>query len=291
MTIKRKLTTVQAPVAQPGFLGAGHHARAVIQVPYDESDPFILLMDDVLDKANDEPAGGPHPHAGFETVSLLLEGEIGDSAHKMKEGDFQKMTAGSGIIHTETIERKAKMRLLQLWTVLPKKDRWTLPKVQDLPFDKVPKIMEEGLEIRIYSGTLAGVSSPLENYTPMIIADIHLDAGVTTTQTIPASYSTFLYVIDGSIQVGGDNSNTLKENHVGWLDRFTEESSSELRLTAAGAKARVVLYAGQPQGDEIVSHGPFIGDTEDDIRRLYQEFRQGKMKHISTVPAEQRILW
>ena len=153
MTIKRKLVKVQAPAAQPGFLGAGHKARAVIQVPYGESDPFILLMDDVLDKVDDEPAGGPHPHAGFETVSLMLEGEMGDSAHKMKGGDFQKMTAGSGIIHTETIERKAKMRLLQLWTVLPKKDRWTLPKVQDLPLANVPKIVGDGVEIRLYSGT------------------------------------------------------------------------------------------------------------------------------------------
>jgi len=291
MTIKRKLVKVQAPAAQPGFLGAGHKARAVIQTPYDESDPFILLMDDVLDKVDDEPAGGPHPHAGFETVSLMLEGEMGDSAHKMKGGDFQKMTAGSGIIHTETIERKAKMRLLQLWTVLPKKDRWTLPKVQDLPLEKVPKIVDDGVEIRLYSGTLAGVSSPLQNFVPMIIADIHLDAGVTTTQQIPAVYTTFLYVIDGSIQVGGDNNNILKENHVGWLDRFTEDVSSEVKLTAGASRTRVVLYSGQPQGDEIVSHGPFIGDTEDDIRRLYQEFRQGKMKHISTVPAEQRILW
>ena len=68
MTIERQLVKVQAPAAQPGFLGAGHKARAVIQTPYDESDPFILLMDDVLDKVDDEPAGGPHPHAGFETV-------------------------------------------------------------------------------------------------------------------------------------------------------------------------------------------------------------------------------
>jgi quercetin 2,3-dioxygenase len=291
MTIKRKLITVQTPAPQPGFLGAGHTARAVIQVPYDESDPFILLMDDVLDKTDDEPAGGPHPHAGFETVSLLLEGEIGDTAHKMKGGDFQKMTAGSGIIHTETIDRRAKLRLLQLWTVLPKEDRWTLPKVQDLPMEKVPKIVENGVEIRIYSGTLAGVSSPLQNYVPMIIADFHLDAGATTIQNIPASYSTFLYVIDGNVKVGDDTSSVLSENQVGWLDRFKENLSSEIKLTAGTLPARVILYSGQPQGDEIISHGPFIGDTEEDIRRLYNEFRQGKMKHISTVPAEQRILW
>jgi redox-sensitive bicupin YhaK (pirin superfamily) len=291
MTIKRKLTTVQAPLAQPGFLGAGHTARAVIQVPYDESDPFILLMDDVLDKVDDEPVGGPHPHAGFETVSLLLQGEIGDSKHKMKAGDLQKMTAGSGVIHTETIEKKAKMRLLQLWTVLPKKDRWTLPSVQDLPLEKVPKFNEEGVEIRVYSGTLAGVSSPLQNYAAMIIADIHVEAGVTTTLKIPASYSAFLYVIDGSVTVGDRNNDTLSSNQVGWLDRFGENVESEIKLTAGASSARVVLYAGQPQGDEIVSHGPFIGDTEADIRRLYQEYRLGKMKHISTVPAEQRVMW
>ena len=291
MIIKRKLVTVQTPSAQPGFLGAGHKARTVIQVPYDESDPFILLMDDVLDKTDDEPAGGPHPHAGFETVSLLLEGEIGDSAHKMRAGDFQKMTAGGGIIHTETIDRKAKLRLLQLWTVLPKKDRWTLPKVQDLPLGAVPKYVGNGVEIRVYSGTWAGTSSPLQNHTPMIIADIQLDAGVSTIQHVPASYSTFLYVIAGNVKVGDDVNNVLGENNVGWLDRFSEDASSEVVLTAGASPARVVLYSGQPQGDEIVAHGPFIGDTEADIRRLYQEFRQGKMKHISTVPAEQRILW
>src|SRR5436190_21201536 len=110
MSIKRKIDQVDIPPVQPGFLGAGHTARPVIQRSFSESDPFIMLMDDMLDKKDDQPVGGPHPHAGFETVSLLLEGEIGDDAHKMKGGDFQMMTAGSGIIHTETIDKKTKMR-------------------------------------------------------------------------------------------------------------------------------------------------------------------------------------
>lgn len=78
------------------------------------------------------------PHAGFETVSLLLEGEIGHEAHKMKAGDFQMMTAGGGIIHTETIEKKTRLRLLQLWLNLPKKNRWTIPRVQDMVLEHVP---------------------------------------------------------------------------------------------------------------------------------------------------------
>jgi redox-sensitive bicupin YhaK (pirin superfamily) len=106
-------------------------------------------MDDMLDKKDNVPVGGPHPHAGFETVSLLLEGEIGDDDHKMQAGDLQIMTAGSGIVHTETIDKKAKMRLLQLWLLLPKKDRWTMPRLQDMSFDHVPKKSENGGEIHL----------------------------------------------------------------------------------------------------------------------------------------------
>jgi quercetin 2,3-dioxygenase len=108
MTIKRKIIHVDTPQGQPGFLGRGHIARPVIQRSFAESDPFIMLMDDMLDKEDSSPAGGPHPHAGFETVSLLIEGDMGE----MKAGDFQMMTAGSGVIHTETIDKPTKMRLL-----------------------------------------------------------------------------------------------------------------------------------------------------------------------------------
>ena len=81
--MKRKLIKIYTPKSEHGFLGRGHMARPVITGSFSESDPFIMLMDDVLDKKDKEPVGGPHPHAGFETVSLLLEGEIGDDAHKI----------------------------------------------------------------------------------------------------------------------------------------------------------------------------------------------------------------
>jgi len=111
MSLHRKLGKTYTPADQQGFLGPGHVARAVIQVPYPDSDPFIMLMDDMLDKKDNIPVGGPHPHAGFETVTLMLEGEMGDEKHTMKAGDLQIMTAGSGIVHTETIDKEAKMRI------------------------------------------------------------------------------------------------------------------------------------------------------------------------------------
>ncbi|MCW3119487.1 MAG: pirin [Chitinophagaceae bacterium] len=286
MSIQRKLIKIETPPAQPGFLGAGHIARAVVYDNFSESDPFILLMDDMLDKKDDKPVGGPHPHAGFETVTLLLEGEVGDEAHQMKGGDFQMMTAGRGIVHTETIQKPAKMRLLQLWLTLPKENRWASPRVQDISWKNIPKVAENGLKINVYSGSLAGVSSPLANYVPLIVADIQMQAGVTTIQNIPASFNTFLYVLEGSVKIG-DGNKAINSSQVGWLDNHPDNTQSELKLIAGESGVRVILYAAQPQGYPIISHGPFIGDNQEDITRLYQEYRQGKMKNISS---SQRIL-
>ncbi len=281
MTIKRKIISVQTPRPHPGFLGEGHTARAVIQTEYTQSDPFIILMDDMLDKKDEVPVGGPHPHAGFETVSLLIEGEMGDGAHKMKAGGLQIMTAGSGVVHTETIDKKMKMRLMQLWLNLPKEKRWIMPKLQDLSLEHVPKVAENGLDIKVYSGSFAGVTSPVSNYVPLVLADIQMQAGVTTLQNIPASFTTFLYVLEGSVKAGGDDK-IINQNQVGWLDRYTDNTSSELRLAAGETGVRFLLYSAQPQGDPIVSHGPFIGDSQEDISRLYSEYRQGGMYDISS---------
>lgn len=286
--IKRKVTTIHTPQAQTGFLGPDHTARAVIQTGFPQSDPFILLMDDVLDKKDNTPVGGPHPHAGFETVSLLLEGEIGDDEHTMKAGDLQIMTAGSGIVHTETIDKESKMQLLQLWITLPKKHRWAEPRVQNLSFAQVAKTKEKGAEIRVYSGSFAGLTSPIQNYTPFIIADIYLEANASINEKLPANYNTFLYVVDGVLEAGEEHT-LLRKYHVGWLDKYDENTASEILLKAGGNGAHVVLYAGEPQGDKIVSYGPFIGDTREDIQRLYHEYNRGKMRHVNTLPKEQTL--
>jgi redox-sensitive bicupin YhaK (pirin superfamily) len=288
MTITRKLSAIHTPRPQPGFLGRGHTARAVIETSFAQSDPFIMLMDDELDKKDNTPAGGPHPHAGFETVTLMIEGEIGADEHTLRAGDLQMMTAGSGVVHTETIEQPSRLRLLQLWLTLPKKDRWAPPRLQDLSAASVPAIEESGLRLRVYSGTLNGLRSPLQNYVPVIIADFALEPGAATTQQLPAAYNGFVYVLHGSVRVGDQE---LRTGQVGWLDRHTTDATSELTFEGGSAGSRFVLYAGEPQGEAIVSHGPFIGDTQEDIVRLYREYRLGRMGHINAVAEELKLSW
>lgn len=286
--IVRKIASIKTPAAHQGFLGAGHTARAVIQDEFAKSDPFILLMDDFLDKKDNEPVGGPHPHAGFETVSLLLEGKIGDSAHMMNAGDFQIMTAGSGIVHTESIEEKSQMRLLQMWLNLPKSKRWASPRVQDLAFDKAPVFSQDGAVVRVYSGSFAGLTSPVQNYVPLIVADITLEPGNRVSSPLSNIYNAFLYVIAGTVEVE-EGGQTLKANQIGWLDKISGDGEADVILNAGNSGARVILYAGVPQNDAIVPYGPFIADAPEEIKGLYSDFRQGKMQHVSSLPEARRI--
>ncbi len=286
--MKRKLITVYAPHAQPGFLGKGHTARPVIAVDFVQSDPFIMLMDDRLEKTDNNPVGGPHPHAGFETVTLVLDGEIGEDEHALRAGDLEMMTAGSGIVHTETISKPARMHILQLWLNLPKNDRHAPPRVQRLKGEHVPFKSEDGNDIRVYSGTFAGLTSPLKNYAPLIISELKLGPHKKIEGVLPRNFSAFIYVIEGSVGVGSENK-LITRDHVGWFDRQDVPGASEVEITAGRDGARLVIYAAEPQHHEIVSHGPFIADTMDDIRQLYTDYRAGKMGHIHDVPLERQL--
>jgi quercetin 2,3-dioxygenase len=271
---------VNVPRAAPGFVGPGHLAAPVVSPEnFEMNDPFILLMDDHLD-IRDRPVGGPHPHAGFETVTLILDGAIfdRDEGGTLNAGEVQWMTAGSGIIHSEDVRTKGKVRLLQLWLTLPKNKRWTAPGFQAIDVNAVPVRHELGAEIQVYSGSSGGLHSGTRNHVPVIIVEINLEPHASAEQDIPSSYNGFAFVIDGSVRIGNTVLNT---GQVGWLDRPTDNGTSVLRVAAEKSGARVILYAGQPQGDPIVSYGPFIGDSKQDIARLFAEYQAGRFPRLS----------
>ena len=279
---RRVARVVTVPPLSPGFVGPGHLAAQVVS-PEDFvlNDPFIMLADDHLD-IGDRPVGGPHPHAGFETVTLVLDGAIydRDEGGVIGPGEVQWMTAGRGIIHGENVATKGKVRLLQLWLTLPKDRRWTTPGFQDIHTDAIPVRREPGVQIRVYSGTSGTLRSSARNQVPVTIAEITMAAEASVDQDIPASYSGFVFVIRGAVRIGEDGT-LLKAGQVGWLDRSKGEHATVLRVAAGEEGARLVLYAGQPQGDPIVSYGPFIGDSKEDIVRLHAEYRAGRFVRMS----------
>jgi redox-sensitive bicupin YhaK (pirin superfamily) len=279
---RRIARTVTVPPLAPGFVGPGHLAAQVVS-PDDfvVNDPFIMLADDHLD-IGDRPVGGPHPHAGFETVTLILDGAIydRDEGGEIKAGEVQWMTAGSGIIHGENVATRGEVRLLQLWLTLPRRERWTTPAFRDIHADAIPVRREKGVEVRVYSGASGALRSGTLNHVPVTMVEITIGPHAEIDQEIPSSYNGFAYVIRGSVRIGEDAA-LLGAGQVGWLDRPQGEAVSTLRIATGEEGARLVLYTGQPQGDAIVSHGPFIGDSEDDIRRLYAEYRAGRFQRMS----------
>lgn len=271
---------VHLPPLTQGFAGAGHLMAPVIAGgEFEHTDPFIMLADDHLD-LGERPIGGAHPHAGFETVTLLLEGELfdRDEGGRIRTGEMQWMTAGSGIIHGENVAARGRVRLLQLWLTLPRQDRWTTPDFQNLGEDVIPIRRENGVTVRVYSGESGGYRALTRNHVPTTIVEATIAPGASFVQALPASYNGFVLPINGEVTVG---TSSLAVGEVGWLSRPANGDSSVVILRGGSDGARLVLYAGQPQGDAIVSHGPFIGDSREDIARLYAEFRNGQFPRMS----------
>jgi redox-sensitive bicupin YhaK (pirin superfamily) len=291
MTLQRRITRTVTPALGPGFLGPGHLAAQLVgQEDFAVTDPFILLMDDHLD-VGEGRFGGAHPHAGFETVTLLLEGAIHDpdEGGAINKGEVQWMTAGRGIIHSENVAARGKVRLLQLWLTLPKSERWTEPGFQDIHADSIPVRHATGVEVRVYSGASGDQHSVTRNHVPVTVAEITVAGGASFEQDLPTSYNGFVFVISGSARVG-DDATLLEAGQVGWLDRPEGTGPSMLAIAAGEAGVRLVFYAGQPQGDPIVSQGPFVGDSREDIARLHHEYRAGRFERLSELARATRVV-
>ena len=272
---------ITLPPPGPGFIGDGHTAIHVIDArEFANNDPFIMLADDRVDLPPGHRAGGPHPHAGFEIVTFAVEGEARDRDEgTLRTGDVLWMTAGSGVIHNEDVEPLGKLRILQLWTTLPKASRWAAPRFAHLPREQAPVRQSPGVDARVYSGQSGSVQAGSHTYLPMTMVDVQLAPNAIFEQELPASYNGFLYPLEGELLVDGDVPRRLQVGEIGWLE-FGRPTTT-IRLAAGNDGSRVMLYAGERQGVPIVTHGPFVGETRADLVRVSQAYVEGRMPRVS----------
>jgi quercetin 2,3-dioxygenase len=284
-TERRVARVVTPPPPEPGFAGPGHTAVRVVDAgDFARQDPFILLADDRVDMPPGAELGGEHPHAGFETVTLVVEGELHDRDEGvLRAGDVQWMTAGRGVIHGEHVVPRGRTRILQLWLTLPSAARWAEPRFETVPREAAPVRRAPGVEARVYSGRSGPARAATRNHVPVTLVDVRLDPGATLAQELPGSYNGFLYVLDGELLVGDAAPRRVTAGQVAWLDEADAGAWTELRLSGGAQAARVVLYAGERQGVPIVLHGPFVGETRADLIRVSQDFIQGRMPRLSAL--------
>jgi quercetin 2,3-dioxygenase len=240
-----------------------------------ESDPFLFLAEDFFKKGTFDF----HPHRGIETVTYVIEGKLEHQDNKagrgeLEPGDVQWMTAGKGVIHIEDPAEGETVHSLQLWVNLPREHKMAEPRYQNLRAKDMPVREEDGVLIRIFSGSSGGIQSTTKNYVPVTMVEINLQPGATVTQDLPGDYNGFMYVLEGKGQFGKSKTEAEK-GHVLLLGIGDAGQTSEVTITARES-LRVLLYAGKPLNEPIVARGPFVMNTEEEIRQAYRDYMDGK---------------
>lgn len=267
---------------QPTSDGAGVKLNRVLTNTLQRRlDPFLMLDHFGTDNPDDYIAGFPdHPHRGFETVTYMLNGRIRhrDSAGNeglVSDGGVQWMTAGRGVIHSETPEQTAgRMAGFQLWLNLPAKEKMREPWYRDVQGADVPEFERDGVTVRVIAGASHGVQGAVQrDVTEPLYLDVHLPAGASFEQPLPATHNAFVYVYEGALKF---ESGCLQP--AGRMAILANTAGSDgVRLTAGDQPARAILVAGKPLGEPIAQYGPFVMNTEAELVQAVRDFQAGRL--------------
>ena len=262
---------------QPTTDGAGVRMTRVIATPaLDSFDPFLLLDEFRSDDADDYIAGFPdHPHRGFETVTYMLAGAM---QHKDNQGNtgllgpgsVQWMTAGRGIVHSEMPQQEdGLMWGFQLWVNLPASDKMTTPRYQDIPATDVPEVSAgDGVTVRIIAGELSGTTGPVSGVaTDPRYFDVRAPQGKALSIPVPESHNAFIYVYEGALGVSGTE---VSQGQIALLGKGEEVAFIASRDT------RALIVAGRPLNEPVARYGPFVMNTEAEIRQAVIDFQSGR---------------
>lgn len=243
-------------------------------------DPFLLLDVFASDDPDDYIAGFPeHPHRGFETMTYLVDGRMkhADSAgHEglLERGGMQWMTAGRGVIHSETPQQvDGRMEGFQLWINLPAVQKMSAPWYRDVAEADIPRFAtEDGVNVTVLAGTTHGINGVIEREaTAPLILDLRMPAGSSFAQALTAELNAFVYVYRGSVTIG--------ETAIaaGFLGVLGNQPTAEGVVVAAADEARLLLLAGRPLKEKIVQYGPFVMNSEQEIYQALNDVRDGAL--------------
>src|SRR5450631_85891 len=251
--------------------------------------PFLLL--DYAGPAQFTPTTRPrgvgvHPHRGFETVTIVYQGEVehrdstGAGGH-IGPGDVQWMTAASGILHEEFHSQEftrtgGTLEMVQLWVNLPAKDKMSEPRYQTVLNQDIPIVLlpEGAGKVRVIAGEFDGHRGPASTFTPMDVWDVRLKQGHTTQLSLPEGRTLALIILHGTVLVNG--TQVAREAQMVLLDRAGAEVSIE-----ANTDATILLLSGDTLDEPIVGYGPFVMNTQAEIEQAVEDFNSGRFGRIA----------
>ena len=270
------------------WVGDGFPVRSLFSYHHDSAavSPFLLF-----DYAGphrfdptDQPRGvGQHPHRGFETVTIVYDGEVAhrDSAGNggvIGPGDVQWMTAARGIIHEEFHSPNygktgGPFRMVQLWVNLPAKDKMSPPGYQAITSGDIPVVPLAGGTARIIAGEFHGVRGPARTFTPVNLWDLRLDGATDLTLDLPEGHTAMIAVLSGKVLINGTQTADEAE-----IVRF-ERDGSDVTIHA-DRDAILLILTGEPIDEPVVGYGPFVMNSEAEIRQASYDFNSGRFGEV-----------
>lgn len=252
-------------------------------------DPFILLHHanvTIAEGTDLSNAGvGPHPHRGFSPVTFIFKGGVHHRDSRGHEssvyaGGIQWMNSGSGILHSERppkdiFERGGTQEIIQMWVNTPQAFKNDEPKYIPLTKEATPKwVSDDGLtEAYVQAGRLFGLSGPIPSTSPVNAATIYLQKGAKLSIPIPASHNAFMFLLDGRLEFEGYGE--VAAEYAVVFDRDGEEITFE-----AIEPTRVLLMSGEPIGEPLAMYGPFVMNTEGELRQAFIDYQLGKFGEL-----------
>ncbi|PSN16225.1 quercetin 2,3-dioxygenase [filamentous cyanobacterium CCT1] len=251
--------------------------------------PFLLL--DYAGPAQFSPTTarrgvGEHPHRGFETVTIVYDGEVEhrDSAGGggiIGPGDVQWMTAAAGLVHEEFhgpnfAQTGGPFEMVQLWVNLPAKDKMATPRYQGITAAQIPvvELPNDQGSLRVIAGDFDGAQGPAQTFTPINMWDLRLNGDKQVTLNVAEGHTTLLVVLKGSVRVGDSEAvdGAIAEAEIGIFD----PAGTTLTLHTQ-QDTTALLLSGEPIDEPIVGHGPFVMNTTAEIYQAIADYQSGKM--------------
>lgn len=276
---------------QGHWVGDGFPVRTLFSYNDDPAafSPFLMLDyggPAVFEPTTQRRGVGAHPHRGFETVTIVYDGEVSHrdstgAGGTIGPGDVQWMTAASGIVHEEFhseayARRGGPFRMVQLWVNLPARDKMAPPGYQGITSAQIPTLTlrdvtgAEAGTVRPIAGAFEGASGPARTFTPMQVWDVQLKAGHTVTLPAPEGHTTVPLVYQGRVK-------TADGQEAGDAEMIVYERAGEgVQLTAL-ADTTLLWLCGEPIDEPVVGYGPFVMNSAQEIQQAFADFRSGRM--------------
>jgi redox-sensitive bicupin YhaK (pirin superfamily) len=277
------------------WVGDGFPVRNIFS--YDdianEISPFLLL--DYAGPREFPPTQkklgvGEHPHRGFETVSIIYSGEVShrDSSGgggTIGPGEVQWMTAASGLVHEEFhgpnyARTGGPFEMVQLWVNLPASQKMREPRYQAITAGQIPEALlpEAAGCVRVIAGSFGGKKGPAQTFTPMEVWDVRLSSGKTAHFALTPGHTASFLVLTGEVRVAGSGSGSEK---IGEAELGVFEPAGSDLVIEATQDTKILLLSGEPLNETIVGYGPFVMNSEQEIRQAFRDYQSGRMGRLS----------